>query len=84
MGNVRTTTFNGFEWLEDLSKRDEDFINSNKGYILEADVEYRKNLYDLHSDLAFLPERMKTDKCNKLACNLYDKESSVAHIRSLK
>ena len=66
---------NGFEWLEDLPKIDEHFIknynkDSDKGYILEVDVEYPKNLYDLHSDLPFLPERMKIDKCNKLVCNL--------------
>ena len=79
----------GFERMEDLSKIDEDFIknydeNSDKGYILEVDVEYPKNLHDLHSDLPFLPERMKIDKCKKLVCNLYDKESYFAHIRSLK
>ena len=49
---------NGFEWLEDLSKIDEDFIknydkDSDKGCILEVDIEYPKNLYDLHSDLPF-------------------------------
>ena len=27
---------------------------------------------------------MKIDKCNNLACNLYDKKSYVVHIRSLK
>ena len=52
---------NGFEWLEDLSKTDEDFIknydeNSDKRYILEVDAEYPKNVHDLHSDLPFLPE----------------------------
>ena len=79
----------GFEWMEDLSKIDKDFIksydeNSDKGYILEVDFEYLKNLHDLHSDLPFLPERMKIDKCKKLVCNLYDKKSYVVHIRSLK
>ena len=38
----------------------------------------------MHSYLPFLPERMKIDKCNKLACNLYDKKNYVVHIRSLK
>ena len=80
---------NGFEWLEDFSKIDEDFIktyhkDSDKGYILEVEVEYPKSLHDLHSDLPFLPERMNIDKCNKLVCNLYDKESYVVHIRSIK
>ena len=69
----------GFEWMKDLSKIDEEFIksydeNSDKGYILEVNVEYTKNLHDLNSDLPFLPERMKIDKCKKLVCNLYDKK----------
>ena len=58
--------------------------DSDKGYILEVDVKYPKNLHDLHSDLPFLPERMKIDKCSKLICNLYDKKYYVVHIRSLK
>ena len=79
----------GFDYIKDLSKIGEDFIknydkDSDKGYILERDVKYPKNLHDLHSDLPFLPERMKTDKCNKLVCNLYDKKNYVVHIRSLK
>ena len=58
--------------------------DTDKGYILEADVEYPKNLHDLHSDLQFLPETMKINKCNKFVCNLYDKNNYVVHIRSLK
>ena len=70
-------------------KIDEYFIknydkDSDKGYILEVDVHYPKNLHDLHSDLPFLHERMKIDKCNKLMCNRYDKKNYVVHIRSLK
>ena len=48
----------GFEWVEenDLSKFNASFIknydeNSDNGYILEADVEYPKNLQKLHNDL---------------------------------
>ena len=72
----------GFEWVKDLSKIDEDFVknydeNSDKGYILEADVEYPKNLHDFHSDLPFLPERMKIDKCKKLIYNLYNKKAGI-------
>ena len=64
-----------------MSKIDEDFItnydkDNDKEYILE-DVKYPKNLHDLHSDLPFLPERMKIDKCNKLVCNLYDKKTML-------
>ena len=75
--------------MKDLSKIDEDFIknydeNSDKGYILEVDVKNPKNLHDFHSDLQFLPERMKIDKCKKLVCNHYDQKNYVVHIRSLK
>ena len=67
----------------------DDFIKNcdkdgDKGCILEANLEYPKNLHDLHNNLPFLPEGMKIDKRNKLVCNLYDKKSYVVHIRSLK
>ena len=38
----------------------------------------------LHSDLPFLPERMKINKCNKLACILNDKKNYHVHILALK
>ena len=42
---------NGFEWVKNLSKFNEDFIkkyyeNSNTGYFLELDVEYPKTLFN--------------------------------------
>ena len=82
-------SIDNFDWVKNLSKIDEDFIKNydedkDKEYILEVDVKYPKNLHDLHSDLPFLPERMKIDKYNKLLCNLYDKKNYVVHIRSLK
>ena len=58
--------------------------NSSKGYILEVDLQYPKNLVNLHSDLPFLAERKKIRKCNKLVCNTHDKENYVVHIRALK
>ena len=33
--------------------------NSTKGYILEVNIKYPKNLHDLHSVLSFLQEKMK-------------------------
>ena len=64
---------NNFKSIEDTSKINEDFIknyyeNSKKGYILEVDIKYPKKLHDLHSDLPFLPRRIKIDKCKKLVC----------------
>ena len=31
--------------------------DSNRVYFLEADIEYPKKIFSLHSDLPFLPER---------------------------
>ena len=47
----------GFKWIQKLSKFNEPFIknydeNSDKGYFLEVDVKYPKNI-------PFLPERNK-------------------------
>ena len=58
--------------------------NNDKGYILEVDIEYLKNLFNLHCDLPFLPERKKIEKCKKLVCNIHNKENYVVHIRALK
>ena len=75
--------------VKNTLKFNEDFIknyyeDSDKAYILEVDFKYPKKLLDLDSDLPFLQERMKINKCSKLLCNLYDKNNSVVHIRSLK
>ena len=80
-----------FKWIkeDDLSNFNEDFKknydeNRNKGYILETDAEYPKNLHKLHSDLPFLPERMKINKCSKLTCTVHNQKNYVMHIRALK
>ena len=67
----------------------EDFIKSydeegDVDYLLVVDIEYPKTLCMLHSDLPFLPEKMKINKCLKLACNLNDKENYSIHIAALK
>ena len=74
----------GFKWIEKdgLLKFDENFIknygkNSDIGYTLEVDIEYPKGIHKLHSDLPFLPERMKINKCNKLVCSAQDKENML-------
>ena len=48
------------------------------------DLKYSKRLHELHSDLPFLPERMKINKCKKLACNLFHNKKYVIHVNSLK
>ena len=95
----RKLPVNGFKWVEDTSRINEEFIknydenngkineeliknydeNNGKGYILEVDVKYPKKLHDLHSDLPFLPRRMKIDTCKKLVSNLHNKKIRRTH-----
>ena len=80
---------NNFKWVKDTWRINQKFIinyneNSKKGYILEVNVKYPKKLHDLHSDLPFLPKRMKIDKCKNLVCNLKNKKKYVVHIKTLK
>ena len=58
---------NNFEWIEDTSQFNEDFIKNyneecNKGSFLEVDVKHPAILHDLYNDLPFLPQRMKIEK----------------------
>ena len=73
---------NNFEWIEDTSQFNEDFIKnyneeSDNGYFLEVDVQYLEKLHELYNDLPFLPERMKIEKVEKLVANLHDKTEYV-------
>ena len=80
---------NSFKWVKHLSKFNEVFIRNydktnDKGYFLEVDFDYPKNLFDLHKELPFLAERKKVNKVEKLICNTEDKEKYVMHIKVLK
>ena len=79
----------GFKWVDDLSMFTEDFIKSydeegDVGYLLVVDIEYPKTLCMLHSDIPFLPEKMKINKCPKFICNVTAKENYSIHIVALK
>ena len=79
----------GFKWFDDIERIDEEFIKeyneiSDKGYVIEADVDYPQELHDLHSDMPFLPEMMLINETKKLVCNLHNKKNYVAHINVLK
>ena len=80
---------NNFEWIQDTSQSNEDFIKNHneetdEGYFLEVDIKYLEKLHEVHNDLSFLPERMKIDKVEKYVANLDDKSEYVRHIRNLQ
>ena len=79
----------GFKWMVDISGIDENFVksynkNSGKGYLFKVDVDYPRELQNLHCDLPFLPEKMVVNNTKKLICNLQDKKDYVVHINVLK
>ena len=58
------------------------FTYEYKGYLLEVDVKYPKELHDSHDDLPFMCKRMKINGVEKLILNLFDKKRYI-HIRAL-
>ena len=65
---------NNFKWVEDLLKFNEKFIkkydeNSDEGYILEVDVEYPKELFNLHKD--------------SINLDFYQKERKLINVKNL-
>ena len=51
----RKVPANSFEWIDDNSQFNEDFIKnyneeSDQGYFLEVDVQYVKKLHDLQNE----------------------------------
>ena len=71
-----------FTWETDLSIFTDDFIKnydlqSDIGYIFYGDITHPKELYELHKDLPFLPDRMEVNKVSKLVASAYDKNNML-------
>ena len=78
-----------FKWETALSIFTNDFIKNydekrDIGYLFYADIAYPEDLYELHKDLPFLPDRMKFNKFNKLVASVYYKNNYAIHIYALK
>ena len=74
----------GFKWVDvnpnEISKL---ATRTDKGYLLEVDVSYPKDLHDSHNDLPFMCEKMEINGVEKLVPNLRDKKNYVTHIPAL-
>ena len=74
----------GFRWVDvNPNEISELATRTDKGYILEVDVSYPKELHNPHNDLLFMCERMEINGVEKLVPNLRDKKNYVIHIQAL-
>ena len=73
----------GFKWTEVKPEEISRLAKlKNKGYLLEVDVKYPKELHDSHNNLLFMCKKLKTNGVQKLIPNLYDKKKYVIHSRA--
>ena len=70
----------GFKWMKDKELN----IWEKTPCILEVDLEYPKELHDLHNDYPLAPEQIKVNNTEKLTPNLWDKKNYVIHYENLK
>ena len=70
----------GFKWM----KVDELETWELYSCILEVDLEYPKNLHDLHSDYPLAPEQIVVNKVSKLIPNLGNNKKYILHHENLK
>ena len=75
----------GFKWVDIKPDEINKLVNSSeKGYILEVDVRYPRELHGYHNDLPFMCRCMVINGVEKLIPNLYYKTRYVIHIRALE
>ena len=74
-----------FKWVdirEDLKPKEviDLMVRTDRGYWLEVDVKYPKELHNHQINLPFMCEKIKVNGVEKLVPNLYDKKKYVIHI----
>ena len=70
----------GFKWMNTSELN----VWEKTPCILEVDLEYPKELHDLHNDYPLAPEQIVVNKVGKLTPNLWNKKNYVIHYENLK
>ena len=75
----------GLVWkqVNDFSHEKEIVKKDKKGYIVEVDVDYPKELQKKQNELPFIAEKTKIGKVEKLVPHLKDKKTYAVHIKNL-
>ena len=81
----QTLPTGGFRWVDVFPNEIDELVShKDRGYLLEVDVAYSRELHDYHNDLPFICGRMKINGVEKLVPNFYYKKRYIIHIRALK
>ena len=73
----------GFKWVDvNPNEISELATRTDKGYVLEVDISYPKELHNQHNDLPFMC-KMEINGVEKLVPNFRDKKNYVIHIQAL-
>ena len=67
---------NDFKWMN----KDELYNWEDIPCVLEVDLEYPKELHDLHNDYPLAPERLNINAVEKLVPNLKNKENCMKNL----
>ena len=70
----------GFDWMTDNELDDWKHLSC----FLEVDLEYPKQLHDIHNDYPLAPERVKIGDVEKLIPNMNNKTNYDVHYENLK
>ena len=85
-GMSQKLPYKNFRWLDEakLANFDPTLINTedDTGYILQVDLEYPKELHDVHNDYPLAPESFKIKKIYKLTPNLNNKTEYILHLKN--
>ena len=82
----------GFQWVDQEELETLDVLSIPEagyvGYILEVDLEYPRELHDIHNDYPYCPEQLKTtgnsSMPGKLIATLHEKRNYIVHYRYLQ
>lgn len=73
-----------YAWIDPETFSLDSNAEGEKGYIVEVDVEYDKELHDAHNDLPFLPHTFKVHDTEKLCATLENKKNYVASLMNVQ
>jgi len=76
----------GFKWINDGELKDWRDMPNGEGCIVETDLEYDKELYNLHNDYPLAPKNIIPPACKvrKLIPTLNNKQKYNVHHQTLK